>query len=103
MENRTRQQTANRVQKHRERAMLSGLKRVEVKVPESDEDLIRSIAKNLRDDEELAKNLREELAKLLPATSSQSTLEFFQNSPLATLAQEVSFDRDQDSGTPLIF
>lgn len=102
MGNRTRQQTANRVQKHRKRAMLNGLKRVEVKVPSSDEDLIRSIAKNLRDDE-LARSLREELAKLLPTKSPQNTLEFFQNSPLAALAQEVSFDRDQDSGSPLIF
>ncbi len=94
---------AKRVQHHRERSALSGLKRVEVKVSEKDEWLIRSVAKILRDNEEQAKLIRSELSDLIPLQSEQSIVDFFRSSPLAEEVEHLDFERSKEIGTPLSF
>lgn len=95
--------SAKRVEHHRKRLTLSGLKRVEVKIAEKDEWLIRSIAKILRNNEEQATLIRNELSTLIPAKKKQSIVEFFRSSPLAEVAEQLDLERSKDTGKPLSF
>ena len=94
---------AKRVREHRERSALSGFKRVEVNVSENDEWLIRSVAKILRDDEEQATFIRNELSNLIPPQSEKSMVDFFRSSPLAEVAEELDLTRSKETGKPLSF
>ena len=93
--------SAKRVQNHRERSALSGLKRVEVKVSEKDEWLIRSVAKILRDNEKQAKLIRNELSDLIPPQSEQNMVDFFRSSPLVEESENLNFERSKDVGKSL--
>ena len=94
---------ANRVQNHREQAVLSGLKRVEVKVSIKDEWFIRALAKALRSNKEKAELIRNELSELLSPPSTQGIADFFHSSPLSDVAQSLELERSKETGTPLQF
>jgi len=77
--------------------------RVEVKVSEKDEWIIRSMAEVLKGNEEKAKVIRDELSALLPPRNEQNIIDFFRSSPLAEAAELLDIKRSKDTGTPISF
>ncbi len=94
---------AERVQHHRERAVLANMKRIEVKIDKQDELLIKTLAKHLRENEKEAEIIRSELAYLIPDKNDINIVDFFRNSPLAQAATELDIARSKDTGSSLSF
>ncbi|MBX2809792.1 MAG: hypothetical protein KTR20_14295 [Cellvibrionaceae bacterium] len=94
---------SQRVQHNRMRNALNRLKRVEVKVSEKDEWIIRAMAEALKDNKEGTCAIRQALCELLPSDPAQSLADFFQRSPLAEAAAVLEIERTKETGSPLVF
>lgn len=74
------QQKAVRV--HRQRLKVRGLQRVEVQASEDDAELIRSLARCLRDDDRVAARVRRQLRTTVGTKAVQSLKELLAAAPL---------------------
>ncbi len=86
---------AKRVNEHRKRSRRKGVKRIEVTAHERDVELVRALTRILRNNDEVATEIRAVLEKLLPK-EPQNLVDFFRNSPL--LEEDLEFERDKDTG-----
>ncbi len=92
-----------RVANYRVRADREGLKRVETTVSAQDVNLMKDVARVLREDGDRAGELRDALRSLLPvrrARTGAELLAFFQEFPAAEEGEDepVEFERDNSSG-----
>lgn len=81
------------VQVHRQRLKVRGLQRVEVQASEDDAELIRSLARCLRDDERIAARVRRQLRATMKGKTSPSLKELLAAAPLQGLRVTRSRDR----------
>jgi len=84
------------VKKHRKRQAKKGFVRVEVNVPDSDRDLIRQTAANLRAGGDIAEQTRLALSSVLNPYEGMNLKELLENSPLGELELERSKETWRD-------
>ena len=84
------------VQKHRSRQAKKGFVRMEVSVPESDRDLIRQTAANLRAGGDIAEQTRVVLSSVLNPYEGMNLKELFDAAPLGELDLERSKETWRD-------
>ena len=84
------------VEQHRQRQAKKGFARVEVNVPDSDRDLIRQTAANLRAGGNIAEQTRLALSSVLNPYEGMSLRELLENSPLGELDLERSKETWRD-------
>ena len=84
------------VQKHRSRQAKKGFVRMEVSVPESDRDLIRQTAANLRAGGDIAEQTRVALSSVLDPYEGMNLKELFEAAPLGELDLERSKETWRD-------
>jgi hypothetical protein len=84
------------VEQHRKRQTKKGFVRVEVNVPDSDRDLIRQTAANLRAGGDIAEQTRVALSSVLNPYEGMSLRELLENSPLGELDLERSKETWRD-------
>jgi len=93
-----RRKANKRVARHRHRVVTKGKRRVELVVPASDVQLMKSLATVLREDGAAAADARRALRSLAPSSRSdepktgRDLIEFFRNSPL--FGEHALFARD---------
>jgi hypothetical protein len=79
---------------HRQRLRVRGLQRVEVQASEDDAELIRSLARCLRDDERVAARVRRQLRATIKGKAVPSLKELLAAAPL----EGVPLTRSRDRG-----
>ena len=84
------------VQEHRKRQAKKGIVRVEVNVPDSDRDLIRQTAANLRAGGEIAEQTRAALSSVLNPFEGMNLRELLEAAPLDELDLERSKETWRD-------
>lgn len=84
------------VQKHRSRQAKKGFVRMEVSVPESDRELIRQTAANLRSGGDIAEQTRVALSSVLNPYEGMNLKELFEAAPLGELDLERSKETWRD-------
>ena len=84
------------VQKHRSRQAKKGFVRMEVSVPESDRELIRQTAANLRAGGNIAEQTRVALSSVLNPYEGMNLKELFEAAPLGELDLERSKETWRD-------
>lgn len=84
------------VEQHRKRQERKGFVRVEVNVPDSDRDLIRQTAANLRAGGDIAEQTRLALSSVLNPYEGMNLKELLENSPLGELELERSKETWRD-------
>ena len=84
------------VEQHRQRQAKKGFVRVEVNVPDSDRDLIRQTAANLRAGGNIAEQTRLALSSVLNPYEGMNLRELLENSPLGELDLERSKETWRD-------
>jgi hypothetical protein len=82
---------------HRQRLKVRGLQRVEVQASEDDAELIRSLARCLRDDERVAARVRRQLRATIKGKAVLSLKELLAAAPL----EGVDLDRSRDLSRPV--
>lgn len=88
-----------RVARHRMKVAAIGSRRVEVRVPNRDAALVKSIAESLRSGGKRADLIRESLKPIVATTKARSGAElvaFFRASPL--VQDQLDITRDRSSG-----
>jgi hypothetical protein len=70
------------VRVHRQRLKVRGLQRVEVQASEDDAELIRNLARCLRDDERVAARVRRQLRGTIKSGAARSLKELLSAAPL---------------------
>lgn len=85
----------NAVRTHRQRLKKQGLRRIEVQAVESDAQLIRRLARVLREDENRAVRLREQLKATLADEDSSRLKALLAEAPLEGVRITRSRDRGQ--------
>jgi hypothetical protein len=96
------QPTAARVNLHRQKLLTQGTKRVTVIVPIEDADWVRELAARLGVGGDSARQLREQVSRLLEPTmvsSWQALVDFFRTSPL--IGEELIVECDRSPGRPV--
>jgi hypothetical protein len=81
------------VRVHRQRLKVRGLQRVEVQASEDDAELIRSLARCLRDDERTAARVRRQLRSTMKAKAAPALKELLAAAPLDGVRVARSRDR----------
>ena len=84
------------VEQHRKRQERKGFVRVEVNVPDSDRDLIRQTAANLRAGGDIAEQTRLALSSVFNPYEGMNLRELLENSPLGELDLERSKETWRD-------
>lgn len=84
------------VEQHRKRQERKGFVRVEVNVPDSDRDLIRQTAANLRAGGDIAEQTRLALSSVFNPYEGMNLKELLENSPLGELELERSKETWRD-------
>lgn len=102
MNKQTNNTNADRIRRHREHAAARGIKRIEIRIPDKDVKLVKSLAGVLQDGGKPAYNVRNTLNAIIPK-NKQNIVDFFHRSPLAEFAEELDLTRDNDTGNPLEF
>ena len=95
----TRKTSKERVRRHRRKALAEGSKRVEVTVPAEDAELIREVARTLRNGGRPAEALRGRIAAALvppQARTGKELMAFLRSSPLGCF--ELDIERDRSPG-----
>jgi hypothetical protein len=84
------------VSRHRKRQKEKGMVRMEVSVPDSDRELIRQTAANLRAGGELAEKTRDALSSVLNPYEGMNLKELIESAPLEGLELERSKETWRD-------
>jgi len=84
------------IQRHRDRQAKKGIVRVEVNVPDTDRELIRQAAANLRAGGEIAEETRTALSTVLNPWSGMGLKELIEAAPLEELELERSRETWRD-------
>jgi len=95
----TRKTSKERVRRHRRKAQAEGSKRVEVTVPAEDAELIREVARTLRNGGRSAETLRGRIAAAVvpsQARTGKELVAFLRSSPLGCF--ELDIERDRSPG-----
>ena len=88
------------VQKHRSRQAKKGFVRMEVSVPESDRDLIRQTAANLRAGGDIAERTRTALSPVLNPYAGMGLKELIENAPPL---DELDLERSKETARDIDF
>jgi hypothetical protein len=102
MNKHTENSNSDRIRRHREYVAAQGIKRVEMKVPDRDVELMKSLASVLQSGGEKAYQARNAVLAIIPH-DKQNMVDFFRNSPLAEYNDELDLSRDKETGDPLTF
>ncbi len=98
----TRKTSKERVRRHRRKALAEGSKRVEVTVPAEDAELIRAVARTLREGGKAGTVLRRRLADLASAPRIRTAADLFAALRSTFPAgMELEFERDRSPGRPV--
>lgn len=93
-----------RVKRHRDRLERGGKSRLEIVVPTSDAQLLRTVARHLRADADTANAIRTALSSVLDSERAQSgkdLLAFFRASPLVGVDLHILRDKNPGRGPAL--
>ena len=88
-----------RVARHRVRAVVEGLRRVEVTVPADDSGLVKAVASVLRAGGDDATRVREAFASVTsmePVRTGRDLVAFLRRSPL--VGEDLAVERDRTTG-----
>ncbi len=99
-----REETKQRVVRHRAKVAAQGARRVEVTVPAQDVGIVKAVAGALRTGGDEARRVRNALASLTavePARTGAELLAFLRASPL--VGEDVTIERDRTPGRVVDF
>jgi hypothetical protein len=88
------------VQEHRKRQAKKGIVRMEVNVPDSDRDLIRQTAANLRAGGGIAERIRSALSSVLNPYIGMNLKEIIENAPPL---DELDLERSKETARDIDF